>query len=625
MITGKRPLVRLLTLTLGGVFFFSDIASAQKVLYQHKYPDSGDTRISLTSPFSKGPAHGFQSVRVVVKNDTSKDRVWRLHFDNSSILKSTSVFQIEVEAGREISQDILVPVPWHFQHSSYRQEKISIQASGLPNLSQFNSEQFRGDWPNIIISEKLAARNLTLLSNYLKEQKQKGAKKTSSSSSSIPFAGACENKLLPTDWRAYTGYDALMIAASEWTQLRPAARKAILEWNRFGGILQIYTEPADRQLNFLSLGFDRKPTLSNIIRSAHSYGTIELHGWNGRDILLAQTYNTLKDAAQRRTEFGDTYTRNWKLQKAFGSKRFNPLLVMLILTVFSVIVGPVNLFAFAKPGQRQRLFITTPLISIIASVTVMGLILFKDGVGGSGRRMLVMDLESAADEKRAYITQEQISRTGVLLGNRFQIQDSTFIAPVQLAESQWSHKIEYQNPSQFSFDNDRLSGDWFRSRSEQAQFIQSVRPTRSRIERTALASSNQAPRLFSSLEFSLDQLYYVGDGGRIWKATTSPIPPGSEVVLEASTQSDLSKWWISHTEALSSGYTKGSSDQSFRRHTRGMKSLPGHFFATSRDPKVGFIDTIDSVKWTDADALIFGPVVDRPSSTQSTADDNSAK
>lgn len=626
MITGKRPLIIFLILTIGGLISFSDVAQAQKALYLHRYPEQGDTRIAITSPFTKGPSHGFRAIRIAVKNDTEQDREWSFIFENSSVTKTNSTFRFEVEAGQEISRDILVPVPWHLKYSTYRQERIRVQADGLPPLSNYNSEQFQNDWPNIIISGKLAARNLTLLSNYRKEQFLKGKKKTHRASSSMPFASTFDIKNLPTDWQAYIGYDAMMITSDEWKQLRPAVQNAILESIRFGGILQIFTESTDRASQFLSLGFDRIPVLGNIIVAQHSYGSIELHGWNGKDIKLTQTYNKLSNAKRRRIDYENTYTNHWGLQTAFGTKNFNPLLVMLILTIFSVVVGPVNLFSLAKTGRRHRLFFTTPIISIVASLLVIGIILAKDGLGGKGRRMLVMDLEGAADEKRAYITQEQISRTGVLLGNSFQNNDSSFFTQIQLAKSQWSHTINRSRQLLFAYQDHQFSGDWFKSRTEQGQVIQSVRPTRSRIEVVSHATNTEAPRLFSSLEFTVDQLFYVGNGGRVWKATKSPIPPGSEIILEPSTRNALgTEWWIPLTDALSSGYDTKVGDYSFRRKTRDISHQPGHFFAVSKDPKVGYIETLDSIKWTNANALIFGPAVDSPSTKTSTDQDPAAK
>lgn len=630
MITGKRPSITLLTLALIiGVFhFLAGHASAQKTIYQHNYPKSGGSQISLTSPFDKGPTHGFQPIRVQIKNGSSKDRTWQLQFQNRDEFFYSSTFEIKVKASQEINQDILVPIRWLKQHSRYRQASIKIRASGFSDLSASDYEQLPNNWPNIIISEKLAARNLTLLSNYLKELNNKGKKGSSRSSSNIPFASSCDNKLLPSDWRAYLGYDALMIAADEWTQIQPAVQQAILEWNRFGGILQIYTEVRDKQLDYRALGFDRKPVLGNIIRIPHSYGTIELHGWDGKKVKLAQTHNTLKNANQNRTNYEHAYGNSWKLQQIFGYKKSNPLLVMLILTIFSIIVGPVNLFVFAKSGQRHRLFFTTPLISIIAGLLVLGFILFEDGIGGEGRRMLVMDLESAASEKRAYITQEQISRMGVMLNNRFQLQDASFIAPVQLPHSRWSPRISHSKPLHFSFKQDQLRGDWFQSRREQAQVIQSVQPTRSRIEMISPTTPTQDPKLFSSLEFTVDELFYVGDGGRVWKAKMPPsssIPPGSEIILEPSTRSELGKWWNQLSEPLSAGRPNNkTSDHSFRRQTRGMSFRPGHFFSSSHDPKLGFIETLDSVKWTNSDAMIFGPVIKRTSENPPSADSQSS-
>ncbi len=627
MIPKRRLPAPFLTLILliAGLHFLVGFASAQKNIYQHTYPKSGGSKISLTSPFEKGPNYGFQPIQVVIKNGTAKDRSWRLQFRSDSERNHHSVFKITAKAGQEVKQDILVPVHWLPQYSRYRQESIHIQADGFSSLSTSNYEQLPEKWPSIIISEKLAARNLTLLSNYLKKQKSKSSK--SRSSSNISFAASCDNQLLPADWRAYIGYDALMIAADEWTQLRPAVQKAILERNRFGGILQIYTEPRDKQLDYRSLGFDRKPVLGNIIRSDHSYGVIELHGWDGRNVKLAQAYNTLRNAATNRLNFEQAYRKDWKLQKDFGHKRSNPVLVMLILTIFSVLVGPVNFFVFAKAGRRHRLFFTTPLISLIAGLLVLAFILFEDGVGGQGRRMLVIDLESATTEKRAYITQEQISRTGVLLGNHFKLQDSSFITAVALAHSRWSPRVSYSNHTNFNFAGDQLSGDWFQSRREQAQFIQSIQPTRSRIEMTTEITPTQDPKLFSSLEFTVEDFFYVGEGGRVWKAKTDkPIAPGSEIILVASSRSELNTWWNEHSSVLSANRSNNkTTDNSLRRQTRALSFRPGHFFTVSKDPKLAFIETLDSIRWTNADAMIFGPVTKASSAPSSTNDSAAAK
>ena len=47
--------------------------------------------------------------------------------------------------------------------------------------------------------------------------------------------------------------------------------------------------------------------------------------------------------------------------------------IAAILIAFGIIVGPVNLFVIARQGRRHRLFWTTPLISLIASLLLIAL------------------------------------------------------------------------------------------------------------------------------------------------------------------------------------------------------------------------------------------------------------
>src|SRR5690606_18267044 len=113
-------------------------------------------------------------------------------------------------------------------------------------------------------------------------------------------------------------------------------------------------------------------------------------------------------------------------------------LFVVVLIAFGLLVGPVNLFVFAKSGQRHRLFITTPIISLATCALLILLILIQDGTGGRGERIVLMEVRPDADENRAYLHQEQVSRTGVLLGSSFELKESAVISPVPLADSPWT-------------------------------------------------------------------------------------------------------------------------------------------------------------------------------------------
>ena len=87
-----------------------------------------------------------------------------------------------------------------------------------------------------------------------------------------------------------------------------------------------------------------------------------------------------------------------------------------MLVLFGILVGPVNLFVLAKSGRRHRLFITTPLISLGASLLLILLIIFQDGFGGRGMRRVLMEVRPDAGQNAAFLHQEQIARTGILTG-----------------------------------------------------------------------------------------------------------------------------------------------------------------------------------------------------------------
>ena len=58
---------------------------------------------------------------------------------------------------------------------------------------------------------------------------------------------------MPTDWRGYIGQDAILMTNEDWNELDPGARTAILEWNRFGGKIVIYSANTSDDLATLQI------------------------------------------------------------------------------------------------------------------------------------------------------------------------------------------------------------------------------------------------------------------------------------------------------------------------------------------------------------------------------------
>jgi hypothetical protein len=130
---------------------------------------------------------------------------------------------------------------------------------------------------------------------------------------------------------------------------------------------------------------------------------------------------------------------------------------------------------FAGRGRPSRIFWTTPVISLVATAFLLGLMFFRDGVGGSGARRTLVLLDP--DRNSMAVLQEQFSRTGILLGRSFPIREPSWMLPQPTDTFAMSTTGMSRSAGSFIEVNDeRRTGDWFSSRSDQAFTLQAVRP-----------------------------------------------------------------------------------------------------------------------------------------------------
>ncbi len=295
----------------------------------------------------------------------------------------------------------------------------------------------------------------------------------------------------------------------------------------------------------------------------------------------------------------EDFSGMWPLQLSFGEKSTNILFFILVLIVFGVLVGPVNLFVFAKAGRRHRLFVTTPLISLGASLLLIVLILFQDGFGGRGLRVVLMEVQPGPSENAAYIAQEQIARTGVLLDTEFETGENGLFSPVLVEESRWARVTEINDGGQgrYSVNLDeegmRLSGSWFQSRSEHGHLFETIVPTRGRI---SLVQESPAPVITSTFEFPLEELWYRDPAGGLWRG--EGISQGRNVTLSPVGDPNTFDRWVG-----------GERIRFVHRNQKRLQKVEtrrDHFFATTNE--AGGIPTLHSINWQETRTVITGPV-----------------
>ncbi len=555
------------------------------------------TRIEVESLFSMAPPTGYLPVRVTVVNQRKSDGRLRFRCVSESGYEPEdsameSEFSLDSPAGTAVSSDLLVPLTTRYATSGYEGASLSLSMSGsFGGNSGSLSCNFHPDGPAILMSEPLFTPNSSALDAQLNSTRSGGY-------GSYNFAARFTASKLPEDWRAYSGYDVMMLTDSDWSAVPPGAKAAILQWVRLGGLVSIYRQTG---ATFASLGIEPEGSGD---KTGYGLGRIELFDLSGGkpSFNAAKTvthYHTGSSVEGINESITDDYSSTWPLQDEFGKQKFDYAIFIIVLIAFGVLVGPVNLFVFAKSGMRHKLFITTPIISIATSILLIGLILLRDGTGGRGARIALVEVRPESGENRAYVVQEQISRTGVLLGGAFEIEEDAAITPVPITDSAWARLTPGAGGAGMRFTADfseggmKVSGDWFQSRSEQGQLIRAVVPTRGRIE---LKGTGGAPTFVSTYDFPVERLYYADRSNGFWLVRD----------LEAGKAA-------TGTQISEAEYKSAVSDESRRLARRQREQLnrvskrTDHYVAIATEAPA--IETFDAINWKETRTILTGPVL----------------
>ncbi|MEM9283018.1 MAG: hypothetical protein AAGA96_14415 [Verrucomicrobiota bacterium] len=569
--------------------FAHQSALGQTPILKNNYKDAGDTEIEITSIFGAAGRFGTVPYRVRIRNNSGADRTWNVLLEEGDRSRnlSTSVREsIQVENGTEVIREMLLPMAPAFTTYSYRSTSATVSAQGLPKVTRNHGHQTNDRFPTLAMSRELSRRSLVDLDDHIQTR----------GNSDSRFASAFDPKQLPTRWRAYTSLDALLIDQKSWERLSGAQQNAVIEWVRLGGRLEIFAEGSNHSLKSLSGVEGVVPSKRSAAMGRLSLGTVQIRAWDG-DQLPTNVANSFDRIPKRAEELENLFDQDWQLNSAFGIKKFNAAIILIPLLIFAILVAPVNLFYFARKGKRHRLFFTTPIISVAACIMIVAVIFLEDGVGGRGYRTTLLDLQPHPGEMRIYLSQEQISRTGVMLNSGFNPSLPLVADPVSLPNGAFNPLSRSSNrKTRMEFFPDEYRGGFFRSRSEQGFSLRASTPSRSRISQRPQTTASFIPDLVSNLSTPLTEFFFRDADGRVWKLDSEdPIAPGDTIPLRASAQEELTQWLQDKTSSFSKAQ---------RSRIRRLNQDSNRFFASAQDPQSLAIATHPSITW-ERDLLVL--------------------
>jgi hypothetical protein len=546
------PILR--AFVLAAVFcLISTSAQAQVSILNETFNELGNTSVKVDAVFAPAAQQGSTPFRITISNRSGKDRTWKVNIGDSASRKlSTDITEsILVENGAVVTREIYLPVAPLFAAYTYRSVRVNITSPGLGQLTRSIGHEANDIFPAIGISKALARRSRFELDEHVKNRTPGDAR----------FALPYLPEQLPINWRGYSSLDCLLIDLKSWEGLNDTQTRSLLEWVRMGGRLDIFVPESQKNFAITDLGIDGVRTRVKATQSGQlSLGQVHVKKWDGNqlNISIVDDYTKIEETPRRSSELESYFGSDWTLRSEFGEKKFNPGLILIPLLIFAIVVAPVNLFYFAKKGQRHRLFYTTPIISVAACLIIVVIIFLEDGLGGRGYRATLADIQSQPGEMRLYLTQEQVSRTGVVLQSGFDANAEMVMDPVNLPNSVFNplSSSSARNIA-YHFKGQRYGGGFFRSRSEQGFSIRSSQPTRARIEMEATQTDGAPPSLISSLPVAITSLYFRGVDGKIWVSPEDAvIAPGSPIPLEPSSSAAFENWLKGSTDSFSKALGK---------------------------------------------------------------------
>lgn len=309
----------------------------------------------------------------------------------------------------------------------------------------------------------------------------------------------------PADWKVYSSLDVILLENNTFNQLDKARKNVLLEWVFDGGNL-ILNNHGDKSANGVNTGVYGRGEISRVEVNTNDNTALE------------KFFDQLGSSEQSRSM---DYADNKLDPRPDDYSMRLPAITAFFIILFVILVGPVNLWVLAPAGKRQRLFLTTPVITFAAGFIMFLIILGIDGFGGSGKRLTYIELYPEGNS--AYIHQSQVSRSGVLSATNFSLAADTLFHDRVLSSNQrsWATK-QGQRTEDAGF-------SYFSSRSARWQSLSRREMTRGTVTHIETDEKGNLIML-SSLSVTLKEFFYCDANNQYWRAPE--LKPGMKTVLE---------------------------------------------------------------------------------------------
>jgi hypothetical protein len=332
---------------------------------------------------------------------------------------------------------------------------------------------------------------------------------------------------LPTNWLGYTSLRAVIVGPTEWGQLSEVQKSALLTWTACGGDLVLVegdpqpvtgsaptaaAPPAEGSARAYFFGRIHRPTAAAI--SVAGLAPFLARAQKLQDSNLALPANSARD-------WGSIAARGFRLPIP-GVGGVPARAYVLILLLFSVIIGPANAWFLRRHRQQVLLVLTAPLISAAFILLLAGYVIAGEGHGVRGRIASFTMLDQVRSQA---VTRSSMSlyAAGLMPSGELRVRRDVAIFPIG---------------TEGTGTRDRLVLDLTEAQQFTAGVMQARSPTnleqiafRSARERITFSREGAGATIENGLGVTLTALVY-RDGDTIYSLADS-LPSGGKATLKA--------------------------------------------------------------------------------------------
>ncbi len=340
-------------------------------------------------------------------------------------------------------------------------------------------------------------------------------------------AGANVSPMGPTDqwstsWLGYSRFAVVQVTLEEWRTIPSDVREAVLAYVEAGGALMVSGDTSEVAAEFKPLrAAEPSSGGATINRGGNDtfrlgLGSISMGGSPDGFMKTPAAFGLTPPGAQR-GRVGDWNLQNLNAVYPVVDNLGVPARGMLVLMiVFAVLIGPINLYFLAKYDRRIWALWTVPAAALVCSTIVFSYALFSEGLSGRARHagLTVLDEHTG----RATTLGWSAYYTPVAPGGGLVFSSRTEVTPLGL---DIGDRYGYGRTSSTALsidwtDGQRLGSGWVQSR---VPAFFATRKVEDRLERMVFAvGAGGVPTVQNGLGAAVSSVRIADAEGKVYQA-----------------------------------------------------------------------------------------------------------